>query len=51
MLLGDDDLKAFKVKVYNSSLCAKSVAADKGLLNSLETAIHLTTLAPLNSNI
>jgi hypothetical protein len=51
VLLSDDDLRAFKAKVYNSSLYTKSVAANKGLLDSLKTAIHSITLAPLNSDI
>jgi hypothetical protein len=51
VLLGDNDLKASKAKVNDSSLRTKSVAADKGLLNSLETAIYSTTPAPPNSDV
>ncbi len=51
MLLGNNNSRASEAKVYNSGLCAKSAVADKGLLNSLETAIYLITLAPPNSNI
>jgi hypothetical protein len=51
VLLGDNDLRASKAKVYDNGLCAKSIAADKGLLNSLETAIYSITPAPPNSDI
>jgi hypothetical protein len=51
VLLGDNDLKASKAKVNDSGLCTESVAADKGLLDSLETAIYLTTPAPPNSDV
>lgn len=51
MLLGNNDSRASKAEVYDSGLYAKSTAADEGLLNSLETAIHSTTPAPPNSDI
>jgi hypothetical protein len=51
MLLSDNNLRAFKAKVYNSSLRAKSVIANKGLLDSLKTTIYSITPAPLNSDI
>jgi hypothetical protein len=49
VLLGDDDSRASKAKVNDSG--AESAAADKGLLDSLETAIDSTTPAPPNSNV
>jgi hypothetical protein len=51
VLLGDDDSKASKAKVNDSGLRAESAAADKGLLDSLETAIYSTTPAPPNSDV
>jgi hypothetical protein len=51
VLLGDDDLRASKAEVYDSGLCAESVAADEGLLDSLETAIYSITPAPPNSDV
>ncbi len=51
MLLIDDDSSASKAKVDNSGLRAESAAADKGLLNSLKTAIDSITSAPPNSDV
>lgn len=51
MLLGDDDSSACEAEVDDSGLCAESAAADKGLLDSLETAIDSTTPAPPNSDM
>jgi hypothetical protein len=42
VLLGDDDSRASEAEVYDSGLRAESAAADEGLLDSLETAIHST---------
>lgn len=50
VLLGDDDLSAFKAKVNDVSLCAESATAPgAGLFDSLETAFDSTTLALLCS--
>jgi hypothetical protein len=51
VLLGDDDSRASEAEVYDSGLRAESAAADEGLLDSLETAIHSTTPAPPNSDV
>ncbi|KAG9228860.1 hypothetical protein BJ875DRAFT_489458 [Amylocarpus encephaloides] len=51
ILLGDDDSRASKAEVNDSGLYTESVAADEGLLDSLETFIHSTTPAPPNSDL
>jgi hypothetical protein len=51
MLLGDNDLRASEAEVYDSGLRTESIAADKGLLDSLETAIYSITPAPPNSDV
>ncbi len=50
MLLGDYNSSASEAEVDNTSFHTESVAADKGLLNSLETAIDSTTPAPCSSD-
>ncbi len=49
--MGNNDSSDFKAKVNDSGLRAGSVAADEGLLDSLETAIDSTTSAPSNSDV
>jgi hypothetical protein len=51
VLLGDDDSSAPEAEVDDTGLRAESVAADEGLLDSLETDIDSTTPAPPNSDV
>ena len=50
MLLGSDESSASRVEVDDISLCAESVAIDKDLLDSPETAVDSITPAYSNLN-
>ena len=47
-MLRDNNSSAFKAEVDDNSLSAKRIVLDKGLFDSLETAVDSIAPAPLN---